>query len=386
MEKIIKIRCIYNRRNKLDKKGLAPVELELYHQRQRKWISTGIMLSPKDWDFKREKIKHCVTLIEKEKYLIEKQKEVETIILKNPQMPLVEIYNQATRQQINTFSDFYKSELESELTATGTQKNELCTLKHLQDYKQVVNFQDLNYNFLCAFEKYLYQKKGLKTNTIHKIFRHLKKYANIAIKKGYMDKSPFLNFRAKTETTNRTFLETFEIEKMERINETLPNGTIKHTLEHYLFSVYTGLRFSDVATLTKSDIIDTDNGKAIFKTMIKTDKKIYIPISKIYNGKPLQIIEKYLFGNNGQTIFPKQTNQTANRCLKEIAKLCDIDKKLTFHTARHTNATDLLRKNVPITTIQKLLGHTKLETTMIYEHITNQQIDSDINKIFENEI
>jgi site-specific recombinase XerD len=65
--------------------------------------------------------------------------------------------------------------------------------------------------------------------------------------------------------------------------------------------------------------------------------------------------------------------------LKEVGDLCDVDKELTFHLARHTFATTItLAKGVPIETVRKMLGHTNIRTTQIYARITDSKIGNDM--------
>lgn len=68
-----------------------------------------------------------------------------------------------------------------------------------------------------------------------------------------------------------------------------------------------------------------------------------------------------------------------NAYLKEIAGVCEIDKNITFHLARHTFATTVtLSQGVPIESVSKMLGHTNIQTTQIYARITNQKISQDM--------
>ena len=82
-------------------------------------------------------------------------------------------------------------------------------------------------------------------------------------------------------------------------------------------------------------------------------------------------------------LFPVLTNQKTNSYLKEIADLCGIKKKLTFHLARHTFATMSLSKGVPIESVSKMLGHTNIRTTQIYARITNKKIEHDMEQLSE---
>jgi site-specific recombinase XerD len=148
-----------------------------------------------------------------------------------------------------------------------------------------------------------------------------------------------------------------------------------------MFSVYTGLRYSDVFSLQKKDIVSIGGNDWLIKTMEKTDESVRIPIYTIFDGKPTQILNKYR--NFGSIFcFEHLTNQHCNRQLKEICTLAKIENKnITFHVARHTTATYLLYKGVSITTVQKILGHKKLATTQIYGHIMDATIENELKAV-----
>jgi len=73
------------------------------------------------------------------------------------------------------------------------------------------------------------------------------------------------------------------------------------------------------------------------------------------------------------------TNQRVNTYLKEIAAMCGIDKRVTFHLARHTFATTVtLNNNIPIETVSKMLGHSRINTTQIYAKILEKKVGEDM--------
>ena len=85
-----------------------------------------------------------------------------------------------------------------------------------------------------------------------------------------------------------------------------------------------------------------------------------------------------------KTLFPNISNQKLNSYLKEIADLCSIKKNLTFHIARHTFATTVTLSNgVPIETVSKLLGHTKIATTQIYARVIERKVSEDMQKLIK---
>ena len=81
-------------------------------------------------------------------------------------------------------------------------------------------------------------------------------------------------------------------------------------------------------------------------------------------------------------MFKRISNQKINEYLKEIAALCKIDKRVSFHLARHTFATTItLNNNVPIETVSKVMGHSKISTTQIYAKILQSKVNEDFSKL-----
>ena len=156
-----------------------------------------------------------------------------------------------------------------------------------------------------------------------------------------------------------------DLQAMENIVLSPEQKHLQKTLDMFLFSCYTGLRFSDVSALSKDKIQIIDGKEWLVFTMIKTAEPIRIPMYLLFDNKPIEILNRYIKPDR-KYIFDDLTNQYVNRCLKELAAIAGVTKTVTFHVARHTQATFLLYKGVSITTVQKLFGHQKLQTTQIY--------------------
>lgn len=115
----------------------------------------------------------------------------------------------------------------------------------------------------------------------------------------------------------------------------------------------------------------------IYTNRMKTEIRVDVPLL----SPAIAILEKYKdypAANQRRKVFPYTSNQEVNRQLKLIAEAAGIKKHLTFHLSRHTFATLLLMNGVPIETIKKLLGHTKITTTMIYAHVVNAKVGMDM--------
>jgi len=155
---------------------------------------------------------------------------------------------------------------------------------------------------------------------------------------------------------------------------------LQYTRDLFIFSCYTGLAYSDVMLLRPDNILKgIDGNNWIYTERKKTNTTIRIPLLSV----PEQLIEKYRKHPKAMhrgTLFPKMTNQRLNSYLKEVGDMCGITKNLTFHVARHTFATTVTLSNgVPIETVSKILGHTKIVTTQIYSKVLEYKVSQDMD-------
>jgi len=267
----------------------------------------------------------------------------------------------------------------------GTLKNYGATEKYLmefmdKDHKSTnIYLKNINYQFITGFEKFLRRqkdknkKKQLSNNGIMKHMERFKKLTNLAIKLGWMEKDPFRDYKMKFEKFDRAYLNQIELDFIE--NTQFTRETLETTKDIFLFACYTGLSYVDVKNLTRENIINGVNGKEwIYCKREKSQAPMKIPLLE----KARLILEKY---ENEVTdaLLPVYSNQKTNKYLKEIAAQCNIQKKLSFHVARHSFATTITLSNgVPIETVSKLLGHSKLSTTQIYARVVDQKIGDDM--------
>ncbi|MFQ3213280.1 MAG: hypothetical protein ACI9GZ_003392 [Bacteroidia bacterium] len=146
----------------------------------------------------------------------------------------------------------------------------------------------------------------------------------------------------------------------------------------FIFSCYTGLSYIDLHKLAIKDInLGIDGEKWIHMKRQKTNTSFSVMILP----QAQEIIDKYRNHPRSfeQQLLPVLSNQKTNAYLKEIATLCGIKKTLTFHVARHTFATTVtLNNGVPIETVSRMLGHTKLATTQIYAKVVESKIGEDM--------
>ncbi|MDN3596794.1 site-specific integrase [Zunongwangia endophytica] len=249
-----------------------------------------------------------------------------------------------------------------------------------------IYLSELNYKFINDFANFLftYWPKGhvnaMSHNTVMKHIQRLRKIVTLAFHLEWVDKDPFIRWKPTFEKKERDFLNPNELKVIEDFN--FCNERLDRVRDLFVFSCYTGISFSDINNLTRDNImIGLDGRKWIFTFRNKTKTKVKIPLLH----KALMVIEKYEdhpMVQITESLLPVITNVKVNLYLKEVAEICDIKKNLTFHMARHTFATTVtLANGVPIETVSKLLGHTKIATTQIYARVLEDKLSKDMSDL-----
>ncbi len=276
----------------------------------------------------------------------------------------------------------------------GTSKNYGATATYLKRFlKKKYNSQDLkltliDYNFVVGFEGFLRncppinKSRPLTNNGIMKHMERFKKLVGIAFRHRCIPQNPFDQYQMRFEDYDSDFLEEAEIGRL--VSTQINDRGMAIVKDIFLFACYTGLSYIEVKLLKGSDIVIGFDGEDWIRTKRKKTKT---PVSVPLLPPAKRILEKYADFpdvNNGYTLLPVYSNQRVNKYLKIIATEAQIKKHLTFHVARHTFATTVtLLNNVPLETVSKLLGHTKLSTTQKYARVVEKKISRDMAQLKE---
>lgn len=290
---------------------------------------------------------------------------------------LIETYEYHNSQMKNLIGiDVVESTLSKYITVLNKLKPFLK-----QKYKRSDIFlRELNHKFVADFEYYLKVDCGTSHNTTMKYIRDLKKVMNMAVANEWLDKNPFANFKCSYKKVTREILTEAELKTFSEKKFNIKR--LEEVRDIFLFCCYTGYSFVDVERLTPNDVVKgIDGGLWIYTNRQKTGTQSNVPLLPMAE----QIIEKYKEHPHCELkdkLLPVKSNQKMNAYLKEIADLCGINKKLTMHISRHTFATTVTLSNgVPIETVSRLLGHTKLATTQIYAQVLEHKVSEDMSKL-----
>ncbi len=231
-----------------------------------------------------------------------------------------------------------------------------------------VKLNKLDYSFIEGYYNYLRNVENLQPNSAFKNIKNLYRVIHVAMDNKWLDSNPFKDFHCRYKNPIRPYLTESEINKL--VNKAFLTDRLSRIRDLFLFQVYTGLSYSDIMLLTKSNIeVGVDGKRWIVTTRIKTGTRISIPLLP----RADVVLKRYKY------CLPNYSNQKFNEYLKEIAVICKITKKLTTHVGRHTFATTVcLSHGIPIETVSRLLGHSNIKTTQIYAKVTDTKVANDM--------
>ena len=251
----------------------------------------------------------------------------------------------------------------------------------LHQYSQSDIFlQQIRYSFITDLEHYLKVVRKCNHNSTLKYIRNFRKIINMGVKNDWMDKDPFKAYQVKLKDTKRVFLTREELQALEV--KQIDINRLDQVRDVFVFCCYTGLSYVDVEKLSPKEIvIGLDGEQWISIDRTKTGNASNVPV--LPNAH--QILLKYKdlpeIAISGK-LLPVISNQRINAYLKEVATLCGIKKRLTFHAARHTFATTVTLSNgIPIETVSAMLGHKNFRTTQIYAKVVQEKISKDMQKL-----
>lgn len=260
----------------------------------------------------------------------------------------------------NNFLSFYKKVIDER------PEYERCVsiYKHLAEYSKLknlrLNFLDINESFWISFKRYLIDECKYKQTTVATSLGIIKAILNRAVRENKAARNPLGDVKEKRPKSNRTYL-TFN--ELKLLNEAYcENDIVKRA---FLFSCYTGIRKGDVKKLRKIDLLSDSSIKF---NVQKNDNDLSVP----YDYKALKFIPNFDKLGNDDLLFKLPADSTIHAALREWTARAGINKKVTYHTSRHTFATLYLAYGGNIMALRDILGHGDVKTTQIYAKVVDE--------------
>lgn len=374
----IRYRLCFNYANRLNKQGYAPVALECRQGQRKIYISSKVMLRPEQWN--RGMVVNHDNGDKLTAYLVRWMHKIEEIeldgILNGKKITLYQL-KMAIKSGIRsntTIKEFVESVIMvSSNRKDSTKRGYKYLVDEIESTYGKLTIEDITHDFIERYRSDM-RKEKLSENTIKGKLKLMRCLINEALKRSLITDDPFKFITIGDMSARQGYLSLEEVERIRKLE--LKDRKERHIRDAFVFCCFVGLRYSDFVNLKTENI----RNNILSLKQQKTRNSLNIPLEHLFEGKPLEIISMY---RSVESFAKVGCNTTVNRALKDIAKKAGINRRLFWHLARHTCATLLNQAGLKMQEIQKILGHSKMETTYkTYAETSISQIDNSLRRAF----
>ena len=385
------------RESKQNKKGLSPIEVSITTNGKRIYFSTGKHVPATDWNKEKQAVKgkseeaqlingYLIQLrnkiYQKEIELLQKGYLITAELLKEAITDKVEALNEKTLLDVLNEHNTERKAMVGKTVAPATYWVFEYTGRLFKEFIQKkyerkdLYLREINLGFIQGFHAFLLGEKKMGQNSCTKHLKFLKKLLNLAVANSYISYNPVNAYKVEREPVEVDFLDEEELRKI--INFDTPLPRLERAKDMFLFGCFTGLSYIDIKTLTPEHFEKDSAGRIwIKKRRVKTGVLSRIPLLPIAK----LILDKY---KGGEKLLPIQDPADINKYLKDIAILCGINKRICFHTSRHTFASTVtLANNISLEVVSKMLGHTNTRMTAHYAKLIDKCIGEQMDKLMD---
>jgi len=394
-------------KNRQSKRGEVKVYLRFTNDRKSNYKSTNVSVPCNMWDHNKQKVKSAYKLSNATNMLLERKisevrEELMHSALKNKHISSKQARNIAfSKSNISFFkiADEYVAKfLKDEKFGSYDKYKSIYSKFGIFLGGRGATFYDIDTKSLNDFQYYLKTECKNKVNTIHNNLKAVNRIFNIAIERGIITSNddPFRTFKIKQEKTVRDFLSLEEVAKIASL-ELMPNSYQEKCRDMFLWTILAGgLRVSDVLSLRKANIDGQIMTLIIQKTntphRIKLPDQCFLIIKKFLDK--ITSADGYVFGMLDESAYTASAfcldqyvaRATAkyNKALKKIAMQAGIVKDISSHQARISFVTIAAQNGIPLTTIQGIVKHSKMDMTAKYSKFTDNQGDVALSLLEKN--
>ena len=385
------------RESKARKNGNTPIEVTITINGERCSFSTGKQIKVTSWDKNRQLVKGKdeegtslnnylksvrAKLYEKEAELLDRGFIITAQLLYDAYFDKVECLKERSLLSVLEEHNTERKAMVGKTVAPATYWIFEYTGRLLREFilkkynREDLYLRELNIGFIQGFHSFLLSEKKMGQNSCTKHLKFLKKLLNLAVANSYISYNPVNAYKVEREPVEVDFLDEEELRKI--INFDTPIPRFEKARDFFLFGCFTGLSYIDIKTLAPEHFEKDSAGRIwIKKRRIKTGILSRIPLLPIAK----LILDKY---KGGEKLLPIQDPADINKYLKDIAILCGINKRICFHTSRHTFASTVtLANNISLEVVSKMLGHTNTRMTAHYAKLIDKCIGEQMDKLMD---
>ena len=385
------------RDSRVRKDGTTSIEVVLTVNGERCAFSTGKKVKSCNWDKNKQQVKGKdeeaqslnnylkaikAKLYQKEAELLERGFVITAELLRDAYFDKVESIKERSLFEVLAEHNQAQEKLVGNGVSKATYWISVYTERLLKEFiqqkykREDLYLRELNLNFIQSFHSFLRIDKGMAQNSSTKHLKLLKKIINLSVANSYMTTNPFVTYKVEREPVEIDFLDEEELRKI--INFDTPIPRLEKAKDMLLFGCFTGLSYIDIKTLAPEHFEKDGAGRIwIKKRRVKTGVLSRIPLLPIAK----LILDKY---KGGEKLLPIQDPADINKYLKDITILCGINKRICFHTSRHTFASTVtLANNISLEVVSKMLGHTNTRMTAYYAKLIDKCIGEQMDKLMD---
>lgn len=375
MIKKIRYRLVWNRAGRLNKRGEGLVQIEMEQNGRRMYLSTHTYVAAGLWEDGLVSDSHPLASGLNTALLTQVMEceRVELDYIRQGVCPSLQMVREAIREKMAPGAkvfDFISNMMKTGNRKENTKLGYKTLANSLERWRKGMLLADVDFQAITRYEKALHDN-GLAHNTIVGRLRQWRAVMAEAVRRKILEKNAFDGYAIGRMEARHGYLTEKQLRQLEDMQLDAKLGRVR---DAFLFCCYTGLRFSDLKTLRSEHI----TGSWIVKKMEKTGYIVEVPLDRIFSGKAMAMITRY--GTVERLTQGLGKNSPVNKMLHEVLKPLALGFKATFHTSRHTFATLLLQQGIPMTAIQQMLGHRKIETTLIYGERDRKTLEGQLRK------
>lgn len=362
------VKIIFDRRKKATSVKEGTVDIEVYFNRKRRIISTGVKVLPKNWHPQYRVVGRADSgdlnlKIEATEMRI--REHIRRLILEGKPFSWSSLDYILGQNNRGSFVEFVADRVSKRRDIReSTRKTHRKFLNALYEFAPDLDFSNLDKQCIYRYDEWLRSRKTYTQTTISSYHKHMKVYINEAIRMEYITHSPYDGIkidRGKPKT--RKYLTISEVQKIREVE--LPTENLRKVRDLFVFQCYTGLAYADLNKFDFGTLIERDGRYIMHDVRQKTGEEYYIVILP----PAMEVLKKY------DNKLPMMTNQQYNMRLKVVADHCALDKNLTSHMGRHTYASLCLNAGISIEVLARMLGHSDIKTTQIYAKMLNKTVE-----------
>ena len=300
-------------------------------------------------------------------------RKIESFVLSEKCKSLKDVknWNKSDSEMISVVG-FMREQLSKSNPSKATHEHHAALINQIEKFGQMKYFSDVNYRNITDFDSWLKSNGVHENSTLNKKHSTFRQYIKKAVYMGLMPKDPYFEFKMPPKKGKEpTFLIQSEIDQILTYHPA--NEKLQRVKDLFVFQMFTGMAFIDLMNFSKDYIYEVEGLKVVRSNRQKTDESFIT----LLLPEAQKIAEKYNYE------LPKLTNQKYNDYLKLLGAGAELKKTITSHVARHTFATYLLNKDIPIESVSKAMGHSNIKMTEHYAKLLGQKVVRDMKKLLD---